>query len=49
MPQPPVNGSDAPRTLLVGTALSVRQMVHTLALLDTPPRVLGCVLPPPPP
>ena len=44
MPQPPDTGSNGPKTLLVGTALSVRQMVHTLALLDAPPRVLGCVL-----
>ena len=29
----------------MGTALTVRQMVHTLRLVDPAPRVLGCLLP----
>ncbi len=33
------------RTLLVGTAGSVRQLVHLLELVDPPRDVIGCVLP----
>jgi FlaA1/EpsC-like NDP-sugar epimerase len=34
-----------PRTLVVGTALSVRQLRHALAVAEPMPEVVGCVLP----
>lgn len=34
-----------PRTLLVGTALSVQQWSHALRVLDPAPVVIGCLLP----
>lgn len=36
---------DRPKTLLVGTALSVGQLAHTLAVAQPQPEVIGCVLP----
>jgi len=37
--------SPGPRTLLVGTALSVRQLHHALATVEPRPQVIGCALP----
>ncbi|MCE9590924.1 MAG: polysaccharide biosynthesis protein [Planctomycetes bacterium] len=46
---PPANPSPntptGPRTLIIGTALSVQQWVHALTILDPPPVMVGCVLP----
>jgi len=46
---PPESDSDTPidrpQTLLVGTALSVAQLIHTLAAAKPQPQVIGCVLP----
>ena len=37
--------SDRPRAVVVGTALSAAQLVHTLAAAQPEPNILGCVLP----
>ena len=37
--------TDRPRTIIVGTALSAAQLVHTLAAAQPQPIILGCVLP----
>jgi len=37
--------ADRPRTVLVGTALSVAQLAHTLAAARPVPQIVGCVLP----
>lgn len=37
--------ADRPSTLLVGTALSIGQLAHTLAVAQPQPDVVGCVLP----
>ncbi|MEM6506297.1 MAG: polysaccharide biosynthesis protein [Planctomycetota bacterium] len=34
-----------PKTALIGTALSVKQLTHTLAIAQPEPAVIGCVLP----
>ncbi|MEM1354738.1 MAG: polysaccharide biosynthesis protein [Planctomycetota bacterium] len=34
-----------PRTLLIGTARSIRQLAHALALAEPRPRLLACLLP----
>jgi len=49
-PQPPaadaITASEAaPRALLVGTALSVKQLHHMLAVTEPRPYVVGCLLP----
>jgi len=50
MPAAPTPGLEqsshgTPRALLVGTALSVKQLHHMLALTEPRPSVVGCVLP----
>ena len=37
--------SQQPQTLLVGTALAIRQLGHTLAIAQPRPEIIGCVLP----
>ncbi len=44
MPRPRRTGTG---TLLVGTSLSVRQLLPSLLTLDPAPSVLGCLLPKP--
>ena len=41
----PAGEAHGPRTLLVGTARSVLQLQHTLAVADPPPAIVGCLLP----
>ncbi|MEM6459259.1 MAG: nucleoside-diphosphate sugar epimerase/dehydratase [Planctomycetota bacterium] len=36
-----------PNTLVVGTAMTVRQLLPALSLIDPPPAVVGCLLPRP--
>ncbi|MFK7791017.1 MAG: polysaccharide biosynthesis protein [Phycisphaeraceae bacterium] len=36
---------DRPRTVLIGTALSIGQLAHTLAVAEPKPQLIGCVLP----
>lgn len=44
---PPIGSRSGPGTLLVGTALSVRQLLPSLVTLDPAPTLLGCLLPKP--
>ncbi|MFW6059298.1 MAG: polysaccharide biosynthesis protein [Phycisphaeraceae bacterium] len=44
---PAGEGGGGPRTLLVGTAVSVAQLHHTLSVATPPPRIVGCLLPRP--
>ncbi|MEM6854848.1 MAG: nucleoside-diphosphate sugar epimerase/dehydratase [Planctomycetota bacterium] len=46
-PRTPRERRTGPGTLLVGTALSVRQLLPSLLSLDPAPSVLGCLLPKP--
>jgi len=41
----PDTPADRPRTLLIGTALSIGQLAHTLAVAEPRPELVGCVLP----
>ncbi len=43
-PRPAPDQRDGPTALLIGTALSVRQLRHALDAADRPPRVIGCLL-----
>jgi len=43
VPLPP--GAPGPRTLLIGTARSARQLAHTLAVAEPRPQLLACLLP----
>lgn len=41
----PDTPADRPQTLLIGTALSIGQLAHTLAVAEPRPELIGCVLP----
>lgn len=41
----PPDQAAGPRTLILGTARSARQLAHTLAVAEPRPRLIGCLLP----
>jgi FlaA1/EpsC-like NDP-sugar epimerase len=41
----PDTPTDRPRTVLIGTALAIYQLAHTLTIAEPQPELVGCVLP----